>query len=156
MLEASASGDHVIEQASAHAILSGTEADGPRIAAISDILVGQGGKDILYGGAGQDTFRFERLSDSLSTGSGRDAIGDFVGGEDTIDLHAIDANALTATNDAFTWIGSDAFTKNAGELRVASIAGGHQVQADINGDEKTDFAIDVMTKMAFQASDFVL
>ncbi|MFG5120511.1 M10 family metallopeptidase C-terminal domain-containing protein [Methylorubrum sp. POS3] len=156
VLQASASGNHVIEQASAHAILSGTEADGPRIGTVSDILMGQGGKDILYVGAGQDTFRFEKLSGSLSTGSGNDAIGDFVRGEDTIDLHAIDANALTATNDAFTWIGSDAFTKNAGELRMASIAGGHQVQADINGDGKTDFAINVMTKMAFQASDFVL
>ncbi|MFC7663289.1 M10 family metallopeptidase C-terminal domain-containing protein [Methylorubrum suomiense] len=137
-------------------ILGSAKADGLRGGGGDDVLVGRGGKDILYGGAGQDTFRFEKLSDSLAAGSGRDYIGDFVRGEDKIDLHAIDADALTAANEAFTWIGSDTFTKNAGELRIASIAGGHQVQADINGDGKTDFAIDVMTKMTLHSSDFFL
>ncbi|MFG5120284.1 M10 family metallopeptidase C-terminal domain-containing protein [Methylorubrum sp. POS3] len=156
VLQAPSSGGHVNGKASDELILGSAKADGLRGGGGDDVLVGRGGKDILYGGAGQDTFRFEKLSDSLAAGSGRDYIGDFVRGEDKIDLHAIDADALTAANEAFTWIGSDTFTKNAGELRIASIAGGHQVQADINGDGKTDFAIDVMTKTTLHSSDFFL
>ncbi len=117
VLQAPSSGGHVNGKASDELILGSAKADGLRGGGGDDVLVGRGGKDILYGGAGQDTFRFEKLSDSLAAGSGRDYIGDFVRGEDKIDLHAIDADALTATNDAFTWIGSDTFTKNAGELR---------------------------------------
>jgi Ca2+-binding RTX toxin-like protein len=156
VLQASASGGHVNGKASDELILGSAKGDGLRGGAGDDVLVGRSGKDILYGGAGQDTFRFEKLSDSLSAGADRDYIGDFVRGEDKIDLHAIDANTLTATNDAFTWIGSDTFTKTAGELRIASITGGHQVQADVNGDGKVDFSIDVMTKTTLHSSDFFL
>ncbi|CAO4138159.1 M10 family metallopeptidase C-terminal domain-containing protein [Methylorubrum extorquens] len=156
VLHASASGGYVTGKAAAELIMGSSKFDGLRGGAGDDVLVGGGGKDILYGEAGRDTFRFEKLSDSTANTAGRDYIGDFVKGEDKIDLHLIDANALTAAHDAFTWIGSGTFTKHAGELRFASITGGATVQADVDGDGKVDFAIDVMTKMALQSSDFIL
>ncbi|CAO4138171.1 M10 family metallopeptidase C-terminal domain-containing protein [Methylorubrum extorquens] len=156
VLHASASGGYVTGKAAAELIMGSSKFDGLRGGAGDDVLVGGGGKDILYGEAGHDTFRFEKLSDSTAKTAGRDYIGDFIQGEDKIDLHLIDANALTAANEAFTWIGSGTFTKHAGELRFASIAGGGQVQADVDGDGKVDFSVNVMTKMALHFSDFLL
>ncbi|CAO4157324.1 M10 family metallopeptidase C-terminal domain-containing protein [Methylorubrum extorquens] len=156
VLHASASGGYITGKAAAELIMGSSKFDGLRGGAGDDVLVGGGGKDILYGEAGRDTFRFEKLSDSTANTAGRDYIGDFIQGEDKIDLHLIDANALTAAHDAFTWIGSGTFTKHAGELRFASIAGGGQVQADVDGDGKVDFSVNVMTKMALQSADFLL
>jgi serralysin len=47
----------------------------------NDILNGKGGNDVLFGEAGNDTFVFQ-------TGTGGDVIGDFVAGQDKIDVGA--------------------------------------------------------------------
>lgn len=65
-------------------------------AAGDDILVGGAGRDTLTGGHGADVFRFEAVSDSYRTGtqSFADVITDFVSGEDTIDLSALNFTGL--------------------------------------------------------------
>jgi hypothetical protein len=47
-----------------------------------------------------------------------DHILDFTPGTDRIELDRIDANTLLAGNQAFSWIGSNAFSGSAGELRA--------------------------------------
>jgi Ca2+-binding RTX toxin-like protein len=100
-----------------------------------DILIGAGGADSLYGGIGKDVFKLLRITDSLPNSP--DSIMDFEAANDMIDLSAIDAIPSTPANDQFIYIGSNAFGKRAGELRVS----GGIMQADINGDGKADLAI---------------
>ena len=64
------------------------------------------------GGLGNDRFDFNFITESLPGAGVRDIISDFVGNGlaagDTIDLSGIDANPLTAIDDAFNlhWLGS--------------------------------------------------
>ena len=73
------------------------------------MLNGGAGADVLTGGAGADVFRFSALTDSTVAVGGRDTIRDFVSG-DKIDLHLIDANASLAGDQAFGFIGTNAFS----------------------------------------------
>lgn len=71
-------------------------------------------------------------ADGVSTDSptsGPDIIRDFVRGTDKIDLSAIDAVAGGADN-AFTWIGSNAFSGAQGQLRIQSTSEGLILQGD--------------------------
>jgi Ca2+-binding RTX toxin-like protein len=84
----------------------------------NDVLIGGAGVDHLSGGAGQDTFVFTGASlAALDTGVGanRDVIQDF--SADVIDLHQIDANVNAAGDQAFSFIGTNAFTA-AGQVRL--------------------------------------
>ena len=80
----------------------------------NDTINGGGGADRLTGSAGADTFVYIVTGDSI-LGAGRDVIADFVSGVDKLDFSAIDANTATALpiNDAFTFIGTGAFTAAA-------------------------------------------
>ncbi len=106
----------------------------------SDILDGGLGADNLIGGAGSDRFYFATTKDSTVSASGRDTIFD-LGAGDKVDLSAIDANTGTAKNDAFTFIGTKAFSKTAGELRYEKKASDTYLSGDVNGDAKADFSI---------------
>ncbi|MGE8135943.1 right-handed parallel beta-helix repeat-containing protein [Novosphingobium subterraneum] len=116
----------------------------------NDILEGGAGSDILTGGAGADVFRFR--ADALS-GSDVTVITDFARGYDRIDLRAIDAIASSATNDAFSWIGSSNFTKHAGELQVKAVSGGMMLAGDVNGDGIADFRVMLQGLSALSSSD---
>ena len=130
----------------------GTGNDTLRGEAGNDVVVGGAGKDVLCGGGGADTFLFCALSDS-APGSGADVISDFSAPElDKINLAAIDANAALAGDQAFSFIGSDAFHGVAGELRFASGA----VEADVNGDGTADFSLTIANLSALAAGDFIL
>jgi serralysin len=116
----------------------------------SDKLYGGGGKDLLIGGSGADTFVFS--SSSHSRASSADTIQDFRRGSDRIDLGGIDANTKIAGDQAFTFIGKNAFHGKAGELRFANgIAAG-----DTNGDKIADFAINVAGLSSMSKGDFYL
>jgi Ca2+-binding RTX toxin-like protein len=104
-----------------------------------DILAGNGGADSLTGGGGADVFRYLSVSDS--TGSATDHILDFAAGTDKIDLSRIDADTLTAGDQAFSWIGSNAFSGSAGQLRAYQEGGNWIVQGDTDGDASADFVV---------------
>lgn len=116
-----------------------------------DRLYGMSGSDQLYGGDGADIFAYSRTSDSMN--STKDVINDFssVAG-DRIDLSAIDANQSISGDQAFTFIGNQAFTDTAGELRFA----GGKLQGDTNGDGLADFSIIVKNVANLASADFVL
>jgi serralysin len=104
-----------------------------------DVLIGGAGADTLTGGAGGDVFGYHATSDS--TASAPDRITDFEPGADKIDLSRIDANVLAAGDQAFTWIGSTAFSGMAGELRAIQPGGDWMIQGDTDGDGVADLFI---------------
>jgi Ca2+-binding RTX toxin-like protein len=119
----------------------GKAADVLKGGANNDILLGNFGADQLTGGGGADTFRYDATSDSNSTLT--DHILDFASGTDKIELTRVDANDLVAGNQGFSWIGSNAFSGSAGELRVFQQGGDWIVQGDTNGDGVADLVITV-------------
>jgi Ca2+-binding RTX toxin-like protein len=124
-------------------------------AAGNDVLVGGAGADTLDGGAGADTFRFDAVGDS-PPGAG-DLITAFAQGSDKIDLRGIDANTIVSGDQAFTWIGTAAFSHTAGELRYDTTpAGARTLLGDIDGDGVADLSIQVSGSVGFQAGDFLL
>lgn len=100
----------------------------------SDRLDGGDGRDLLFGGDGGDIFAFNAATDSPK--GARDTIEDF-GGKDRIDLTGIDADAIAPDNQAFAFIGGDAFHGVAGELRFAH----GKLQGDIDGNGIADLLI---------------
>ncbi|MGL4967259.1 MAG: M10 family metallopeptidase C-terminal domain-containing protein [Inquilinus sp.] len=122
----------------------------------NDVLRGGAGKDTLTGGAGADRFVFTAAGDSVA-GANADRITDFSRAQlDRIDLAAIDANAGVAGDQGFSFIGSGAFTRHAGELRFTVGGGVTTVAGDLNGDGVSDFHIVLAGAVALQASDFAL
>ena len=114
----------------------------------NDVISGNAAMNRLVGGGGGDTFVFAALGESrvLSSHSegGKvrpDILADFVSGVDRIDLSAIDAIAGTAANDAFSFIGANAFGGHAGELRVQVVGGVAHLMGDVDGDGFADLHI---------------
>jgi Ca2+-binding RTX toxin-like protein len=120
----------------------------------SDTLIGGDGKDIMTGGAGADVFAFQALADSMTTAA--DVIRDFAAGVDRIDLSMIDARAGVAGNQAFSFLGSGAFTSQAGQLRASHQGSNTMVTGDVNGDGRADFQIQLIGNLALTANDFML
>lgn len=113
----------------------------------NDELSGNDGADVFRGGLGKDDLELGqdkardrvvlfKLVDSPSGGE-HDGVGQFDSSEDIINLRRIDADIFTASDDAFQWIGADAFGGDAGELRFAN----HLLQGDVDGDGVADFEI---------------
>ncbi len=131
----------------------------------ADLISGGGGRDIMNGGTfsggvfvpdGEaDTFYFATVDESFSGTGTRDIIRDFEPGIDQIDLSAIDAIPGGA-NDAFTFIGTTAFSGTAGEVRLASAGAFTIVQADVDGDGIADFDLRLDGAPSLTAADFVL
>ena len=130
----------------------------------ANTLVGNGGNDVIQGGAGRDSMtgndgadRFVYVATGDSTVAAADRITDFSHAQgDRLDLGQIDANAAVAGNQAFSFIGSAAFTHHAGELRFASAGGVTVVSGDVNGDGNADFSIALTGTLVLVAADFVL
>lgn len=131
----------------------------------NDIIIGTAGDDViragngtdrLTGGDGNDRFVFQRLSDGQA--STIDIITDFVQGSDIIDLSGVDANSTLNGNQAFTFIGGDAFSGVAGELRVlrAKVSGNTVLQGDTNGDGVFDFFVQLTGLYTLTTGDLVL
>lgn len=127
-----------------------------------DRIEGGGGGDWLTGGAGADTFVYRFSGDSAGysmRSDGKkvlnDVITDFTSGIDKIDLQGIDAIDGGDMRDAFTFIGTAAFTHHAGELRYEIVGGQANIYADTNGDGFADMHIVAMTP-TLAAADFIL
>jgi serralysin len=122
----------------------------------NDTLTGGLGKDRLTGGEGADKFVFADKAETPK-GSGRDIINDFSHAEhDKIDLSGIDANSKKAGDQAFKYIGAQAFHHVRGELHEVLSANRTLVEGDTNGDGKADFQIELTGHLNLVKGDFVL
>jgi Ca2+-binding RTX toxin-like protein len=117
-----------------------------------DYLTGGDGNDTMTGGLGADSFRFS----SFDLGD-TDTIKDFHRSEgDKIRLNAVDADANMAGNQAFSFIGTSAFTGSAGQLRYVNNGVETLVYGDVNGDKAADFTIRLTDAPGLIATDFQL
>lgn len=120
-----------------------------------DVLIGNWNADTLAGGNGADQFQYTSTDDSRW--DGYDLITDFASGTDLIDLSRIDANTGASGQQAFSWIGTSAFSNVAGQLRYEiTSAGTRLVSGDTDGDGQPDLQIEVQTSSSLAAADFVL
>ncbi len=122
----------------------------------NDNLYGGAGRDFFTGGAGNDNFYFDDGDFSGITAATADRIVDFAQGSDRIRLNLVDANAAVAGDQAFTFIGTGAFTNVAGQLRYQISGATTLVYGDTNGDGVADFAIALTGATALVAGDFAL
>ncbi len=123
----------------------------------TNILEGGAGADKLYGGSGQDTFLYRAADFQSGVAKSMDDIFNFSSAQgDKIQLGAIDANARTSANEAFKFIGTDAFHRVAGELRYEKVGGDSYILGDTNGDGVADVKIHVVGVSSLSAADFVL
>jgi hypothetical protein len=141
----------LVGDANANRLTGGTNNDEIYGRAGNDIIIGNSGTDKLTGGSEQDVFVFSAVTDT-AVGKKRDVISDFVAADDTIDFRTIDANPLTAADDAFTYIGLQSFSGTAGELRFFK----GLVSGDVNGDRAADFQIELTNVQSLSVDDFIL
>ena len=136
----------------------------------NDVLIGGAGNDDFHGGLGRgimtggadfDEFHYTTLADSGPTAATRDVITDFVSGVDTINMANLDSDETVAgVQNTFTFLGTNAdFTGVAGQVRAIHVGsnttGGYTlVQADTDGDEKVDFAIELTGLVTLTGGDF--
>lgn len=126
----------------------------------NDIILANELENRLTGGGGGDVFTFadgDAQAGWLRADGKKqlaDTIADFASGQDRIDLSAIDAVRGTEANDAFSWIGSAAFSNVAGQLRAVASGGHVRIEGDTDGNGIADLVI-IATGPAIAASDFV-
>ncbi len=119
----------------------------------ADTLNGGPGKDVLTGGADADTFVFTTVT---ATGDST-TITDFTTKVDKIDLSLIDANSVTAANDAFSnviLVDAAPFTA-AGQLRYNATTNTLDGSTDANF-ATVEFSVVLTGLAAVAATDFVL
>ncbi len=119
-----------------------------------DILLGGVGADTLSSGGGGDVYRFAPGDTGL--GAAADRLADFDVYYDKVDLRGIDANPVTAGDQAFSFIGTAAFAGTAGQLRYAFDGTDTWIQGDIDGDSVADFEIVLTGSHTLVAGDFYL
>jgi hypothetical protein len=136
----------------------------------NDYIVTSTGDDKASGGAGADTIVADYGSDFLIGGDGGDVfifnqairgeymrIDDFTPNEgDWISLRNIDADVNLAGDQNFKFIGTSAFTRHAGELRVINGPGYATIQGDTNGDGVYDLHLVVNGVSTVTAGNFML
>ncbi|WP_165190752.1 beta strand repeat-containing protein [Caulobacter soli] len=114
-------------------------------------IIGGLGRDVITGGGGADNFDFNTVAEI-----DHDVITDFTSGVDRIDFANIDTDPFNSLDQAFTLIGTSAFTGVRGQLRYDVSGGSSTLQGDVNGDGLADFYLHVTGVTSFTASDFFL
>ena len=137
----------------------------------NDLLKGATGADALAGGAGADTLAGGSGADTLSGGVGRDQLTGGSGADHFVFDSAAEAKGDTITDFSvrggdvidlsgleteLSFVGSDAFSGAAGELRFVIRGGETRVQADLDGDGRADFNIALTGEKTLTAEDFLL
>ncbi|GAB7528950.1 hypothetical protein PS3A_13590 [Pseudomonas sp. 3A(2025)] len=150
----SAYADTLTGNSTANSLTGGAGNDTLNGGAGNDVLVGGVGADKLYGGSGADRFDFNALNEMGVGATLRDVIGDFKHSEgDKIDLSTLDADLSTSGNDAFTFIGSNAFSSNAtAQLRFADGI----LYGSVNADANAEFEIQLLGVSSLQLSDLIV
>ena len=122
----------------------------------NDFLYGGRGLDTLFGNAGADRFQFAYLSDTTTASGSSDIIMDFNHANgDRIDLSAIDSNSASATNNMFTFIGTQSFTK-PGQARYTHGNGDTYVWLNTDSDSAAEALIRIDATLKLVAFDFIL
>ncbi|HET7715052.1 MAG TPA: calcium-binding protein [Bauldia sp.] len=117
-----------------------------------DVLYAGHGADKNHGGDGADTFAFDYVWESQK-GRGRDVIKDFSKADhDAIGLYWMDANLNKNGDQAFDFIGDEAFHHRSGELRFDK----HLLSGDTDGDGRADFVVKVAGVKSLHDHDFYL
>jgi Ca2+-binding RTX toxin-like protein len=127
----------------------------------ANALKGAPGADVLEGRGGADRFVYGQNEDSYqpydSPPAAADRILDFSQKQgDRLDLSAVDADAQAAGDQAFRFVGQDAFTA-AGQVRFFK-AGGDTV-VEVNTDDAApgaEMRIELDPVVNLQATDFLL
>jgi hypothetical protein len=122
----------------------------------NDVIIGGHGADRLWGGTGNDRFDFNAVSESAWKSGMRDVLEDFRPDIDKIDLRTIDANTLVSGNQAFSWIGSNALSGSAGEVRMQTSSAGTYISADVNGNGRADFGFLIKGTQNIDWADFLM
>jgi Ca2+-binding RTX toxin-like protein len=117
---------------------------------IDDFITGGTGSDALTGGLGNDSFIYVATTES-PVGNTRDTITDFNTLLDKIDVAAIEANTNLAGDQAFTFIGTAAFTA-LGQVRYAA----GLVQFNNTGNNNADMEITLTGAPNLVAGGFIL
>ena len=133
-------------------LIGGTGVDYIVGGAGDDVIKGGGGLDLMYGGTGSDRFVFKSVTDAPS-GLNRTTIGDFTEGTDKIDLSAIKTTGTNPGQD-LTFIGTGAFSDQAGQVRQFTSGSNTIVAGDVNGDGTAEFEIQLNGGMTLNSNDF--
>jgi len=150
---AGGSGDDILYGGSGDDALSGGDDDDILIGGDgNDELTGGGGTDQLTGGSGADRFVFNDIAGSPLQAP--DLVFDFNAMQgDRIDVSGIDAVSGTPENEEFVFIGDDAFSGSAGELRFVPDFEDGLLEGDVNGDGTADFAIELLGVTSLTGDD---
>jgi Ca2+-binding RTX toxin-like protein len=146
-------GNDTIRSGSGGDLISGGEGN--------DQVDGQGGTDTLTGGLGNDVFVFSSAKDLSKALANADSITDFTRGDDKIYLTFDSNSRVKGVQTSFKFIGSQAFSKNAGELRYTPTLIDKDgtsyiyLQGDTNGDGSFDFIIKLSGVTSLDKTDFI-
>jgi len=140
-------------------LYGGNDDDALRGDAGDDYLNGQNGNDMLDGGAGADRLDGGAGNDIYTGGAGADifVIRD-LGDIDTItDFRRAQGDKidLRGLSNIDTWIGTQAFHNDAGEVRIRNAGAEWWLEGDTNGDGIADFSV-AMGTIKLIATDVVL
>ncbi|MBK8375066.1 beta strand repeat-containing protein [Sphingorhabdus sp.] len=139
-------------------IRGGTAADTINGDAGNDKIIGNTGADIITGGSGSDQFRYLFDTDS-GLGANADRITDFTIGGDKLNFLLIDADAVTAGDQAFNFVGTGAFANTGvGQIRYQNSGADLLVQVDVDGNGTADMEIILQGNAGgtLTAGDFIL
>lgn len=120
----------------------------------NDRLVGGQGWDWLTGDAGADIFEYRAIGDSTPNAN-RDRITDFELDIDRIDLSAIDANPFIRGNQAFSFIGTAAFSA-VGQVRFQYSGGDTLISINTDRDAAAEMQIMLTGNKFLIRDDFIL
>ncbi|CUH76666.1 calcium-binding protein [Tropicibacter naphthalenivorans] len=112
-------------------------------------FVGGSGRDVMYAQSGEDTFLFYEIGESV-VGASRDVVYGYDLGQDQIDFAAVAPGVMT-------FMGTDAFSSTAREVRlIESATGSTVVQVDVNADGAADMELMIYRVQGLSEDDFVL